>query len=161
MVTYHPGDWPWGEGGYWALIVGCSYLTYHQVAGLPISNSGNSGCWELRLADEFVYSSFIHSWFLFPKHFGLLICASRHCAGCEEKTKAALSTTLYSAASHTPRPGSVTTDQCLWGRPPAWACSHCSHVGWCPCPLFWSESQVWISSHPVSGCPQQVTSVAA
>lgn len=131
MVTT-PGTGPAEKGdtgpSLWAAVT--SIATRWQAC--PFRTEGSSGCWELRLADEFVYSSFIHSWFLFPKHFGLLMCASRHCAGCEEETKVALPTTLYSAAGRRPRPGSVTADRCLWGRPAAWACSDCSHVGWCP-----------------------------
>lgn len=76
----------------WPLTMVCSYLKCHQVAGLFISNG-----WERQLLgtqidwliDLFIHPSFIHSWFLFPKHFGLLTCASRHCAGCEEGSKVA------------------------------------------------------------------------
>ena len=44
----------------------------------------------------FVYSSVIYSFMvLFPKHFGLLIYASGHCARCKEETKVAKTRAVF------------------------------------------------------------------
>lgn len=39
------------------------------------------------------------------------------------------------------RRGSVRAARCLWVRPAASVASYCSHVGWCPLPLFCSKNQ--------------------
>lgn len=56
---------PRGEGRCWAQTMGCSYLNATRWQACPFLTDGNSGCWELRLADEFVYSSIIYSFMVF------------------------------------------------------------------------------------------------
>lgn len=65
LIATIPGDWPWGEGPCWTLTMDCSYPNSHQVAGLPIFKWMGTRCWEIRLADEFVYSSIIYSFMVF------------------------------------------------------------------------------------------------
>lgn len=97
LIATIPGDWPWGEGPCWTLTMDCSYPNSHQVAGLPIFKwmgtlAAGKSDWLMNL---FTHPSFIHSWFLFSRHFGLLLCASRPYAGCETERRVANIRSLF------------------------------------------------------------------
>ena len=139
-----------GEGWCRALIAGCSKRNRHQVTGLPISNRW--GLWLLGTQIGccicfLIRHLFIHG-FYSPSTVDSSYMPADIVLGVRRKQKwlrqglcsRHLTSSLLSSRSHSQR-RLHRAARCLWVTSAAQVGSYCSHVGWCPLPMFCRESQ--------------------